>query len=270
MKNVGLNVSRIAVVIVVLFLLIPAGIIILGSFSSEQNLTFPPSELSLETYINLLTDGGYLAAMRNSLIVGIFSVVVGIPIALAAAYGLRSLGGLSRGLFYAFLMLGMVSPLVVSGVAYLLTFLTIGIYGNIFAVSLAVMTVNLPFAILLLSGAVDRLDKSQSQAAQTLGAESLQTFLFVELPQIRPAAIASGLLLFVLGIGEFLVSMIVTNAASATLPVQIFASLRTGLTPTMAAVAGLYVIFTAVVIAFLYRYGVLRYLYTVQNQNTGK
>ncbi len=70
------------------------------------------------------------------------------------------------------------------------------------------------------------LDPRLKDAAVTLGAEEVQTFLFVRLPRVMPGILSGTIMIFVLGISEFLISLLLSTVNVQTLPIAIFASLR--------------------------------------------
>jgi putative spermidine/putrescine transport system permease protein len=74
----------------------------------------------------------------------------------------------------------------------------------------------------------------------------LQAFLTVTLPAVMPGVITGALLMFILAFNEFLVSLFLTDARIVTLPVSIYNSIRSVITPDLAAVSVVYI-----VIAFL-------------------
>jgi putative spermidine/putrescine transport system permease protein len=84
-----------------------------------------------------------------------------------------------------------------------------------------------------------------------LGAEELQTFVHVTLPSLLPGIVTGSLIVFVLGLNEFLVSLLITTPDIVTLPVLIYTSIRANVSPVIAAVASVYVLvaFVAVLVA---------------------
>jgi putative spermidine/putrescine transport system permease protein len=97
--------------------------------------------------------------------------------------------------------------------------------------------INLPFMIWAVSASVNALDPDLELAAASCGAPPLQTFLTVTLPAVLPGVISGGLLMFILAFNEFIVSLLLTDARIVTLPVLIYNSIRSILTPDLAAVS---------------------------------
>ncbi len=74
-----------------------------------------------------------------------------------------------------------------------------------FALVLGLVYAYLPFMILPLYAAVERLDRSLIEAARDLGAPPWQTFWLVTLPLTLPGAIAGALLVFIPSVGEIVI-----------------------------------------------------------------
>lgn len=71
-----------------------------------------------------------------------------------------------------------------------------------------------------------------------LGANRLQTFFLITLPNIRTAVVGSALLVFTLSFDELPVTFFLTGAQN-TLPMHIWSMLRIGITPEINAIASL-------------------------------
>jgi putative spermidine/putrescine transport system permease protein len=59
------------------------------------------------------------------------------------------------------------------------------------------------------------------------------------------------LLMFILAFNEFLVSLVLVDARTVTLPVQIYNSIRSIITPDLAAISVIYILVAALVIGLL-------------------
>jgi putative spermidine/putrescine transport system permease protein len=174
-----------------------------------------------------------------------------------AAFALTRYRPKGRTALSGLMLLGLASPLVVSGVAFLVLYTETGLMGSTWPLALGIAIVNLPFVVALTSSAIDDANPELEEAASTLGAEPFERFLFVTLPGVMPGIIASTLLVFVFGITEFMISILVATVRNATLPVVVFGSLRSGLTPKLAAVGGVYIVVAFVVVGALARTGML-------------
>jgi ABC-type spermidine/putrescine transport system permease subunit II len=74
----------------------------------------------------------------------------------------------------------------------------------------------------------------------------------VTLPQLAPAILAGGLLVFTFSFDDFVTSFFVAGAGTTTLPIRIFASLRFGVSPAINATAAMILGLTLVSIVVAY------------------
>jgi spermidine/putrescine transport system permease protein len=95
------------------------------------------------------------------------------------------------------------------------------------------------------------MDRAQEEASLDLGATPWQTFWRITLPNLRLSLVASALLIFTLSVDEIAVTFFLFGREN-TLPLEIWARLRRGITPEINAISTL--IFVASVILILIWY----------------
>lgn len=234
---------RIAVIAILFFLLAPIAITIPMAFSSSRTLTFPPPGFSLRHFEALFGAGGsgsttWRSAIWNSLSVGIASASVALAIALPAALGLRRLAGRARMGLTAYFVLPMVTPLIVSSISFYLFFIRLDMVGSFAGLTLAHGAIAAPFVLLILSAALDGLDRNLEHAAESLGATAPAVLRTVTLPLIGPALLSSFMLAFVTSLDEIIVALFLGGNRYRTLPVKMFEGIRFEFDPTVTA-AGL-------------------------------
>jgi putative spermidine/putrescine transport system permease protein len=253
---VGRYVRLIAVAVLV-FVSMPTLIVLVASFSADRVLKFPPSGVSMKPYAEMLSDESIRGALFRSLIVGTESVVLSVLVGVIAALGLFRYSVRFRPIIVGFVTLGFSAPLVVSGVAFLVLFIRFGIYGSLWSTAVAVTIVNLPFMLFAVAASVVNLPTELEDAAATLGADPAETLLFVVMPGLMPGILTGSILMFIFGITEFLVSVILSTVYNQTLPVIMFGSLRGAVSPMLAAAGGVYI---AVAFALVFAMSRLRFL----------
>jgi iron(III) transport system permease protein len=97
----------------------------------------------------------------------------------------------------------------------------------------------IPFAILIIGGALQRLDGQLEEAAQMIGARRVITFRRIVLPALRPAVLSAGLLMFADAIGEFSVPYLLGLPVQfETLAVSLFRAISTQQNGMAAVFAG--------------------------------
>ncbi len=244
-------VIKLALGLVIALVAVPLVIVIIASFSGDERLIFPPGSYSFNPYRALLGNQAVIDALGRSLIIGVqvvvMSLLVGVPATIALVrYKFRFRGGIAM-----YLILGVATPLIASAFAFLVLATNAGVLGALWPISVGITVVNLPFLMFSVASSLASLDTRLEEAAATLGAEQVQTFLFVTLPGIMPGILSGTIMVFVLGISEFVISLLLSNVSIQTLPIAMFASLRGPPPPEVAAAAGLYVIAALIVVMTL-------------------
>lgn len=74
----------------------------------------------------------------------------------------------------------------------------------------------LPYMVLILYASLEKLDKRLLEAAADLGANSVETFCQVTIPQIFPGIAAASMLVFITGLGDFVDPELLGGASSMT------------------------------------------------------
>ena len=95
------------------------------------------------------------------------------------------------------------------------------------------------------------LDESLIEASYDLGATKRQTFFSVVLPLLAPAMIASGLLVFIISLDDFVISFFCAGASVQTLPLYIFSVIRTGASPMINALSTIMLIVSSFLVLLL-------------------
>lgn len=139
-------------------------------------------------------------------------IIFGVPLALVVV---RS-QGVGRRVLRALVLVPLLLPPVVGGVALLLLLGRQGLLGNslfvatglsipftTLAVVLAQTFVAMPFLVLAVEGALRSADRRLETAAATLGANRLTIFRRVTLPLVAPGIAAGAVLCFARALGEF-------------------------------------------------------------------
>jgi len=203
-------------------------------------------------------------SLRTSLTSTVLCVVLGVPMATVLAR--TNLPG--RGLVRSLVLLPLVIPPVVSGIALLYTFGRRGLVGeplemlgveiafSTAAVVLAQTFVSLPFLVISLEGALRTAGQRHEAVAATLGASPTTVFRRVTLPLVLPGLLGGAVLAFARSLGEF--GATITFAGSlqgttTTLPTQIY--LERFSDPDAAVALSLVIVVVAVAVIGLARPG---------------
>ncbi|MBD3308929.1 ABC transporter permease subunit [candidate division KSB3 bacterium] len=227
-----------------IFLGLPTLIILLGSFTSGNIIAFPPEGFSLQWYVKLLepTMRVFRMAFVRSFYVALFCTLISIPVGVFAALALNKYSIRGKNIFQTYFLLPFTIPLIVSGVGLMIIYGHLNWLDKVWPIGLALTIINLPFMLWAVSSSVNALDRNLEDAAQNLGADEIQTFWYVTLPALMPGVITGSLLMFMLGFNEFVVSLLLVSTRNMTLPVALYSSIRTQISPALAAVSSVYIV----------------------------
>ena len=252
MTNPGRNLFM---ALVVLFLAAPLIVVAGVSLNAEKQLIFPPQGLSLVWYLELFQQPDWLNAVKNSLIIAIFSAALAVSIAFPLAYFMwRHRVWYAKALF-ALGLAPFTLPPVITALGFLVFWVSTGFYGQMIAtlVSHAIFFVTLPLVTISLG--FESIDRQLIEASQVMGADDRTVFRTVILPLVRPYLISGYAFAFVLSLNEYIVAYMVAGFTVETLPIKIFNSLRYGYTPVMASVAVVFVLVAILVFGLIARFG---------------
>ena len=207
---------------------------------------------SLDWYVKAFQNDDIQQAVWNSLIVATISTFFATSIATIGALVLAR-GGNFRGktVSLGLITLPLMVPEIVTAVAVLIFFASIGHNWGLGNVIIAHITFCIPFAFMPIRARLEGMDTSMEQAARDLYASEWETFRFVTVPLLMPGIVAGAMLSFVISMDDFIITLMVGGAGSTTLPVYIYSMIRRGLTPEINAVSTL-LLFASVAIVTAY------------------
>jgi putative spermidine/putrescine transport system permease protein len=226
---------------VVVFLLAPLVVVAVGSVNENRYLNFPPEGFSLSWYGDLVTDVGWRTSIRYSLTIAATSAAVAVLIATPLAYVLRSYRIRLAPILYTLGILPFMLPPIISALGMQVFWLATGHVGRIENVIVAHAIFFSTLPLVTISLAMETMDEALPEAAQTLGADRRTTFRTVTLPLLVPSMITGYAAAFVLSLNEYIIAFLVAGFTVETLPVKIVNGLRYGFTPTIAAVAVVFI-----------------------------
>jgi putative spermidine/putrescine transport system permease protein len=235
---------RIACVGVLAFLLVPIIVIVPLSFADSSFLVYPIPGWSLRWYQNLFTSEDWIRAARNSFIVAPLATVIATVLGTLAAVGLVRTDFAFKGALMSLLIAPMVVPIVVVGVATYLFFAPLGLVDSYAGLIIVHAALGAPFVLTTVLATLQGFNHNLVRASLSLGANPLVSFFRVTLPVIAPGVISGALFAFATSFDEVVVTLFLAGPEQVTLPRQMFTGIRENITPTIAAVATLLILFT--------------------------
>jgi spermidine/putrescine transport system permease protein len=237
--------------IVFAFLYLPIIVLIVYSFNQGGVGGFPPKHFTLQWYQQLLGDGSIWDSVLNSLLVALGAVALSLTLGLLAALALDRASFPGKLLFRRLVLLPLVLPGIITGLSLLMFVDRIGIQLSLVTVFLGHGTALIAVATTELFAGLQKMDRAQEEASLDLGATPWQTFWRITLPNLKLSLIASALLIFTLSMDEIAVTFFLLGRDN-TLPLEIWARLRRGITPEINAISTLIFVLSVVLILVWY------------------
>ncbi|MHA7274467.1 ABC transporter permease [Arthrobacter sp. TMT4-20] len=222
------------------------------------------SQVNWAEFFSLITSESSVAALglslRTSAISTVLCVIFGVPMALVLAR--TDFPG--QKLLRALVLLPLVLPPVVGGIALLYTFGRQGLLGNnlqVLGIDIAFSTtavviaqtfVALPFLVLSLEGAIRSAGNRYEAVAATLGARPGTVLRRITLPLVLPGLISGMVLSFARALGEFGATLTFAGSlegVTRTLPLEIYLQRETD--PDAAVALSLVLVVVAVLVVGL-------------------
>jgi spermidine/putrescine transport system permease protein len=252
----------------VVFFLIPVIVILTYSFFERDYQGGVLFKFSLQGYKDILNPN-YVAVFLRTIFISLVSSVVSIILAIPVAYYIAFsrwknillllvivpfwTNSLIR--IYAWIFIlgnnGLVNQFLIK-TGFTESYVQF-IYNN-FAVVLVLVYTYLPFAILPLYSAIERLEKNIFEAAMDLGCTKRQVFFRVLLPNIRQGIISAFVFVFIPAIGTYAVPELVGGKNSRLIGNEIARLLTTARNwPAAAAISSVLLAITIIaVIVFMF------------------
>jgi spermidine/putrescine transport system permease protein len=223
-----------AVAWLAIFFLVPLALIAVVSLGDRDEVgRIVLYRLSLDNYVKAL-DPAYLptllTALRYAAVSALASILIGYPI----AYWISRYGGKRKVLLLLLVLLPFWTSWLIRTYAWMIILRDNGVVNSFlqavgltsepvillntdFAVILGMTYGFLPFAILPIYVAIDRLDPNLVGAARDLYASGRSAFFHVTLPLSMPGVIAAAILTFIPAMGDFVTPELLGGAQQTTI-----------------------------------------------------
>lgn len=234
------------------FLYLPIVTLIVYSFNESRMVTVW-TQASLKWYRALFNNSDIIRAVGVSLLVAFMTACASVVLGTLAAFVLTRVGSFrGESLFVLLMTAPMVLPEVITGLALLLIFVTLGSHIPIFAdrgiwaIWIAHVTFCSAYATVVIRSRFRELDTSIEEAAMDLGAGPVKVFFAIILPALMPSEVAAFLLAFTMSMDDLVIASFIAGPDSTTLPMLIFSSVRRGLSPEINALATIIVFIVSI------------------------
>lgn len=242
------GIERIYLSAILIFLYAPIITLIVFSFNDSKSRA-KWGGFTLKWYESMLSDPVISKALYYTLIVALLASLIATVIGTFAAIGIHVMKKRLKGVILNITYLPVLNADIVTGIAFMLFFVAIGLKLGFTSMLIAHITFNIPYVILSILPKLSSMNKYTYEAALDLGAPPLLAIWKVIIPEIMPNIITGFLLAFTLSLDDFVISYFTTGGGVTNLSITIYTMTRRGIKPEINAVST--VLFLSILILLL-------------------
>jgi spermidine/putrescine transport system permease protein len=194
-------------------------------------------------FVLLADDKDILYGLQNSLRIGVFVVLLSVPLGLAGAIVMQQMYRRARGFYYLIVVSPVLTPGVIIGISTVIFWRDFtGLTGTRFLYDGIVLTVLgqssyiAAYCMLIFSARLERFDATLEEAGLDLGATNAQVFRHILIPFMRPAILSASVLAFLSSFENYNTTTFAI-LADKTLTTVLAGRVRQGSTPAISALA---------------------------------
>lgn len=244
--------SNLYLAIMILLMYFPLVMVVIFSFN-ESRLSASFTGFSLKWYETLANDRDLKEALFNSILLGVLSCGISAVIGTLGAVGMARVKYKSKGMMEYLSTIPIMIPEIILGMVFLVFFSMLNLPFGMTTLVIAHTTFCIPYIFMMVKARLVGIDKSLEEAARDLGAGPVRTFFDITVPLIAPAVLSGSLLAFAMSFDDVVISIFVNGPRLNTLPVKVYAQLKTGVTPEINAICTIILVVITVVL-FLFSF----------------
>jgi spermidine/putrescine transport system permease protein len=237
----------------VVYVFVPLFLMILMGFKDSKFIGFPIQSWTLDWYLGVFENSEVLSVLGYSVAIAVLSTAISVLVGTWIAMLLEGRKFVGRAVIFGLTILPALVPGIISAISFRIYARLLGIEPGMFAIIWAHAVHNVPFVALVVMARLSTLPKSQTEAARDLGADPLVAFWRITLPYLTPAIMGASIFCLLLSFDDFVRSFFL-GSYEPTLPVLIFAKLRSGMSPEINAIATVALVLTAILGVWAERY----------------
>jgi raffinose/stachyose/melibiose transport system permease protein len=224
---VGANWKMSVLVLVAIpWILVPLWLLLVNSFkpyteAASLTLSLPRHWAIQANYATALHQWGFLAALKNSAIVVIPTMLVVVFCGSLAAWAFARSDSMTMKVVFNISVLSILLPPAVLPTIYLLE--KLHLQATLWGYTLAMMGTRMGIVIFLTTGFLRSFPRSLEDAAAIDGANRVQTYRRIILPLLRPVLLVGGVILIISVWNEFFFALFLLGGSNqSTLPLALY------------------------------------------------
>lgn len=247
-------ISALLFVLIAIIVLLPFSMVVLSSFSKLFGFFDIPSPWTLAHWKDVLWSPTFLAALRQSLVIGLTVAIVGTVIYLCLAWAIARSTFKGRSALSLAIWLPWALPGVLLGMAYLTVFLNVPVLRIVYGTSLTLIVVllvqGLPLATHMFEASTSQVSRELEEASLISGAGEAETVCRITVPIIAPMIASVFIISLMTSIKDIGATVLLATPGSQTLPLMMFGYATSGRLEA-ASVVGVITVLIALVMALV-------------------
>jgi multiple sugar transport system permease protein len=255
-------------IVIALWVLVPIWFIASMALTTPEEVrSYPKGVLpfipfSLTTMKFFLSSRGIVPGLINSIMVAVVTLVLSTLIAAPAGYATSRYLFRGRDSYRLSILAVRAFPVVILSIPLAVTFISLGIFDQVYSLALMHTALTLPTTILVIGSVFASIPYELEEAAQVFGCTPLQAFRRVVLPLVLPGIAAAAIFTFVMSWNEVFAATVLT-VQNRTLPAQVLVSLQQSSEPYKFA-GGFFMLLPSLIFILVIR----KYLFNMWGQIT--
>ncbi|WP_338471464.1 ABC transporter permease [Niallia sp. XMNu-256] len=247
-----LKLSTIYLIVVFFVLYAPIFYLIFYSFNSGGTM-FDFEGFTLDWYKELFSNTRMLIIVLNTIIIALLSAAISTIIGVIGALGIAYVKKRqTRNTLLSLNNVLIVSPDVIIGASFLITFTILGIQLGFTSVLLSHIAFSVPIVVIMVLPKIQEMSSTLIDAARDLGASRWDVLTKVTIPYIFPGIFAGFFMALTYSLDDFAVTFFVTGNGFTTLSVEIYSMARRGVSLEINALSTLLFLFTMLLVIGYY------------------
>ncbi len=248
------GIKKLYIALIFIFMYAPIALLIVQSFNRSKSRGHWGG-FTLNWYRSLFTDAEIGQAFINTILLALISSVVAVILGTAACICMSKMSKTGRTVMTGITNIPMLNADIVTGVSFMLLFLTLRIQFGFGTILMAHITFNIPYVILSVMPRYRELNPHIYEAALDLGASPVYAFFKTVLPEIMPSILSGGLMAFTMSIDDFIITHFTAGAGVHTLSTKIYSEVKLGIKPEMYALSAMIFVSVLVLLILVQRAG---------------
>ncbi|NWG15245.1 MAG: carbohydrate ABC transporter permease [Chloroflexi bacterium] len=204
---------------ILVFFFGPISWLVLASINSDPGSAWQiPEQVTLNNYLQLVTESDLLLWMGNSTTLAVGTMTVTVILATLAAYPLSRVPFPGKGVFMYALLLARVMPITAVIIPIFSLSVQLNLVNTFTGAILILSAMQLPISLWIMKSFVDSIPIELEESAWLDGCNRLTGLIRIVFPLMSPGVAVTGLFAFLAAWGDFLIPLIILRSPT-TFPI---------------------------------------------------